>query len=517
MKSAPSENERRVTADNPLNQNTGGKAIMLGQWRIVLRQAEESARAGRLDEALALLSRSDVADHRLAIQLRGRFTKELVDRAGRRAQADDVSGAIADLALAEINGAPPDVLAAARSSLADRVESEIAASLTAGDPAKAIERVESFARHRVSGPALRRIREAAEAWQTALAEMRRGEFGQARDAIQKAARLAGDSASAAIAAVVREIDSRQQTVVPRIERLYAALSGSAWNEILAATEAVLDVVPEHPAARQARSRAWQQIGALSPGADLPRKPNAVALTPEPPAPAARPRPAPEEDEIVFITDVRGAEAPPPQARRQARGERFLLWADGIGGFLVCLGDQVMLGRASPDGLADVPLLGDLARQHALLTRQGDAYVIQARHKTYVNNREVTTAPLRHGDVIRLGPVVELEFQQPSPVSATARLVILSRHRLPVAVDGVLLMAETCLMGPSSQAHIKAPNLSAPVVIYRQADSLWCKAPGRFEVDGKPHSVRAALGDRSSVFGEGYSFSIEPLPTRSSRV
>jgi len=30
---------------------------MLGQWRIVLRQAEEAARAGRFDEALALANR----------------------------------------------------------------------------------------------------------------------------------------------------------------------------------------------------------------------------------------------------------------------------------------------------------------------------------------------------------------------------------------------------------------------------------------------------------------------------
>ena len=31
--------------------NPGGESTMLGHWRIVLRQAEEAARAGRYDEA----------------------------------------------------------------------------------------------------------------------------------------------------------------------------------------------------------------------------------------------------------------------------------------------------------------------------------------------------------------------------------------------------------------------------------------------------------------------------------
>ena len=64
--------------------NPGGKSIMLGHWRIVLRQAEEAARAGRYDEALALASRPDVADHHHAVQLRGRLAHELVARAARR-------------------------------------------------------------------------------------------------------------------------------------------------------------------------------------------------------------------------------------------------------------------------------------------------------------------------------------------------------------------------------------------------------------------------------------------------
>src|SRR3954453_13030978 len=177
--------------------NPGGKSIMLGHWRIVLRQAEEAARAGRYDEALALASRPDVADHRNAVQLRGRLTNELVARAGRRGAADDLAGAIDDLQLAERMGAPPDTLAAARLSLADQVASEVRGELDAGEPARVLERVEYLARHKIGGPALRRCREVAEAWRTAEDESRRGEFGRAVDQLDRAQRLAPRPAPAA--------------------------------------------------------------------------------------------------------------------------------------------------------------------------------------------------------------------------------------------------------------------------------------------------------------------------------
>jgi hypothetical protein len=191
--------------------------------------------------------------------------------------------------------------------------------------------------------------------------------------------------------------------------------------------------------------------------------------------------------------------------------RDLLWIDAVGGFLVCLGREVVLGRAGHDSQADIPILGDLSRRHASLIRQGDGYVLRAWHPTFINGRPVVgTAPVRDRDVIRLGNSVELSFRQPSPVSATARLAIVSRHRLPLAVDGVILMAETCILGPPPQAHVVIPGASGPVVLFRQSGRLWCRAPGRFDVDGQLASGRAALNDRSRVQGDGFSFSLEPL-------
>jgi hypothetical protein len=177
-------------------------------------------------------------------------------------------------------------------------------------------------------------------------------------------------------------------------------------------------------------------------------------------------------------------------------------------------DQIVLGRAGADSHADVPVMGDLSRHHATLVRDGDGYVLRASQPTFINGQVVESAvPVHDGDVIRLGSTVELEFRQPSPVSATARLAIVSRHRLPLAVDGVLLMAETCIIGSSPQAHIPAPGMDDPIVLYRQGAALWCRASGGFEVDGRACAARAPLTLQSSVLGDGFSFSLEPLGTR----
>lgn len=519
-------NIRRSGLADPPVLNPGSKSTMLGHWRVALKQAEEAARAGRLEEALALASRPDVADHRQAAQLRGRLAFDLIGRAGRRGQADDVAGAISDLQAAEQYGGAPDALAAARLSLADRVAEEIRADLDAGEVVRVVERIDQMARQRITGPALRRLREAAEAWRSALDDARRGEFGRALEQMDRADRLAAETARAVLAVARRDIEARQASAHPKVERLYIALAAGQWGAILAAAEAVLETLPDHPAARQARTRSWQQIGAIHPSASLPQR-NSGRVAATAPLPLSPAEPIRFLDEPATLPPVEAdspcRSAPLPSlvagtsAGNSGPGKRFLLWADGIGGYLVCLDDRVVLGRAGLESCADVPLLGDISRRHATLVRDGDGYILHADQTTFLNGRRVETAPLRDGDVIRLGPTLELEFRQPSPISSTARLRILSRHRLPVAVDGIILMSETCIVGSSPQAHVPAAGLISPVVLYRQGTALWCRAPGGFEIDGRPCLGRAPLTLQSSVLGEGFSFSLESLGHRMSPV
>jgi hypothetical protein len=494
-----------------------GKATMLGQWRMALRQAEDAAKAGRYEEAIALTSRSDLLGQHNAVALRGKMALELIARGIRRAESDDITGAVDDFRLAETLGVGPDTLAAARLNVADRIATEVRLDLESGEPSRVVERIDEFGKQKLNGPALRRLREVADAWRMALDEARRGEFGRAYEALDRAERLASGSPPAALAAARRELTERQSVAHPRVEALYAALESPKWTEVAAAADRVLEVIPEHPAARQARSKAWQQIaivGTPATGLSLGRPkliPTALGLDAEGSADA-------QTSQTVPSTQKHGAASPArslAKAGQPGPKGRFLLWVDTVGGFLFCLDDKVILGRAGVDSNADIPLLGDLARNHATITRDGESYLLQAVKQTFINGQEIQISALHDGDVIRLGSSVELEFRLPSPMSTTARLMVVSRHRLPLAVDAIILMAETCIIGPSSQSHIPASNLDDSVVIYRQGTGLACKAPGAFEVDGRTCAARAPITLQSSVFGDGFSFSLEPLGSRSS--
>src|SRR5207247_8039369 len=150
---------------------------------------------------------------------------------------------------------------------------------------------------------------------------------------------------------------------------------------------------------------------------------------------------------------------------------FRLWTDASRCYFLCLGNPVPLRQAAPDAFGDIPLYADVSRMHAALTRDAEGYLLEALRTVQVNSRPVDRALLRAGDRITLGSSCQLHFRQPVPVSATARLDLVSGHRLPLAVDAVLLMAETLVLGPGPQAHVAIPDLKQPLVLYRHKDGL----------------------------------------------
>ena len=141
------------------------------------------------------------------------------------------------------------------------------------------------------------------------------------------------------------------------------------------------------------------------------------------------------------TDIRLA--PGISVAEPPAGRRFLLWIDGVGGYLVCLGDEVVLGQASSEYRVDIPIQADLSRRHAKISRLGDGYVIEPWQTTRVNGQVIRGKTLlSDGDEIDLAQAVHLRFRQPHALSASARLDFVSHHRTHPKADGVLLMAES---------------------------------------------------------------------------
>jgi hypothetical protein len=197
--------------------------------------------------------------------------------------------------------------------------------------------------------------------------------------------------------------------------------------------------------------------------------------------------------------------------RKFDDSRFLLWVDGVGGYLVSPNREVILGQATPGNRIHIPILGDLSRHHAHIRRQGENYLVEPLAKVILNGEEISGPRLlASDDELQLGDVVRLRFRQPHALSATARLDFLTPHRTLPSVDGVLLMAESIVLGPRKSNHVPCKHWTRDVILFRKDEQLYCRAMGDLEIDGRICSGKGELTLESHVLGDDFSLSLESV-------
>jgi hypothetical protein len=203
--------------------------------------------------------------------------------------------------------------------------------------------------------------------------------------------------------------------------------------------------------------------------------------------------------------------PSMDSRGSQHADRFMLWIDAVGGYWVCLGDEITLGQ--PDGrpAADVPILGDLSSRHARIRRDGEGYVIEALHEVSVDDRPVRGFGwLRDGSQIQLGKSVRLLFRRPHTISGTVRLEFMSRHRTQPSADAVLWMADACILGPKRHSHVVCRNWPREVILYRDGEELYCRTHGALQIDGVTCECNGRITKNSRIEGDELSFNLEGI-------
>jgi hypothetical protein len=400
-----------------------------------------------------------------------------VERGERLLRRDDAEAAWHDLLQAEQLDRDNRDADRLRQALVRLGLAEVRALLQAGEPVRAGETIARLRERAVRQPELLLLDEAARGWLQARDQAGRGEFSRALELVERVRRLLPGNVDP-LDRFRAELEGHRDRFAELVKQLHEVIEAGRWRDVLDLADQVLAVAPQHPEARKARGLAWKSV-----------EPVTVVVRPP-----------------VQVPPAAEGERPEP-------AQRFLLWIDGVGGYLVCLANRVTLGQATPDGYVDVPLFADVSRLHAALTREDGNYLLEAMRPVQVNGKPAEKALLRPNDRITLGTTCQLQFRQPAPVSATARLDLTSGQRLPLAVDGVLLMADTLLLGPGEQVHVVVPDLKYPVVLYRQKDGLGIRCPGPLLIDGQRCQERGLLQPTSSVSGEDFCFALEPLGSK----
>lgn len=200
----------------------------------------------------------------------------------------------------------------------------------------------------------------------------------------------------------------------------------------------------------------------------------------------------------------------------AQPDNFFLWVDAIGVWQVLCRDDLLIGSAAAvDEAADISLLAPLSRRHARFIRQDDAWFLQPLQSCAVGGRPVTGRTLlRNGSEIQLGDRVRLRFRIPSVLSASALLEFLSGHQPRLSLNGVLLMADTLLLGPRQDNHVCCPAWPDSVVLYRRQQQLLCRSKIPLTLADAPLPEQHDLSQGAILSGPELRFRLEPGRTNS---
>jgi len=446
---------------------------MLGFARLLQRQAQEALKNGRLEDAQRILAQPNAQGQRGHGELIIKLATAYAERGACQLRRDDPEAAWRDLLEAEQLHTGGKAAQQLRVALSRLGMAETRALLHAGNLSRAEETLVRLQARGVRLPEFKVLEECVRDWQRARDLAGQGEFGQAIDIVDRVRRRLFTSYRA-LEEFRNDLEVRQQKYTLELRRLLEAADGARWREVAEIAEEVVTVAPQHVEARKLRGQAWKALEPVTlEAASVVRK---------------------KRDDVVC----------------EGLPGRFLLWIDGVGGYLVCLGNRITFGHATADSHIDVPLVADVSRLHASLSRDAEGYVLEAVKPIQVNGQTTTRALLRPLDRVTLGTSCQFQFQQPAPVSATARLDLVSGHRLSLTVDGILLMADTLVLGTGPQVHVQIPDLRKNVVLFRHKAGVGLRHDGNLYVNGKKSEPRTVLGANATVVGDEISFTIEPV-------
>ncbi len=324
-----------------------------------LREAEEAADQGQLDEACRLLTEGNLRQYLPGKRLSTKVAGQLAQRGSTARDPGRSVGRVArsaswPQALAGEIGA---VLAARQEIIA----------LTLGEAESHIENGESGASHSGAGAsrALCKYSDEPVRWMKEDRSSTGISSAPGACVVNSAKRpnagRSGRTRSIRSTGLPPEGSSEYQEQIEPFrnltEALHRAMAEQQWSEAGGLADQALEMAPENQLARDVRRRAWAKVGAQL--ADS----RSIRAT----RPPSQMQAWPGECEEPLAGAVAVTE--PSRSRLSDSCCGSTAWA----GILVCLSDEVVLGQATPTSSIAIPIQADLSRQHAKICRQGDAY------------------------------------------------------------------------------------------------------------------------------------------------
>lgn len=192
---------------------------------------------------------------------------------------------------------------------------------------------------------------------------------------------------------------------------------------------------------------------------------------------------------------------------------FLIWVDGVGGYLVCTKSINLIGQAIQGATVSIPLQADVRQRHARIEAIGGMHLIQPLGPMRIDGRDVAldeSHVLRTGQTLTLGNGVDLVYAQSHPLSKSARMDFVSRHRTLPWSDGIILAGQSVILGPNPNNHVFCPRWKGDLILFRRKDQWYARSDREFCIDDAPRALEGPIAFNSHLVGEEFSLTLEPI-------
>lgn len=189
----------------------------------------------------------------------------------------------------------------------------------------------------------------------------------------------------------------------------------------------------------------------------------------------------------------------------------MLWIDGAGGFHVYFTEEVVIGGPGEGPGPRLVLAADLPLQAARIVRQGPWYLLEAKVPARLSGRELDGWTVLPSEAeLQLADLLKIRFSRPNRLSDTATLVVAKPFRTLPRANAVVLMGQSCVLGPDFSCHVQLPHWSERVVLLKEKSQLVLRASSEFQVDGTVFRNRAVIPVPCRIVGASFSFALEPF-------
>lgn len=477
-------------------------------WGKRQKLANTALADGDLEAAAEHLERGKLRETFQGRRLARKLTEALIRRAETATSVGNLALAWKDLTLASKIAVPKDADAVSRQSnqLVELTVEAADSLLSQGKLTHALQMIDQLGKREVMDWRADRIRKVIECLQQAENLASVGKFGQSLEQLENAKNVQPDLPfveSRISACSLRETQLRELTA-----ELHSTTLKCQWVDVNKCCQKILAIAPKHEIALDAQRHCLNQIK---------RKTNSGIRATQVPDSLSPDRNANSFYQFASSspTTPTGRPEPPkvsPDASAVYKTNSFILWIDGVGGYLVCIDDVNTIGQAIENAQASIPIAGDLRRRHARIeTSHGQHLLQDLGGGVKVEGEDLTgTVLLKNDQTIELDGGVRLRYTQSHPLSKSARLDFLSRHRTHPWSDAVLLAGQSIVLGPNRDNQVFCPFWKTDLILFQRKSKWFCRSKAPFEIDGVKVEKEGEIQFNSRIEGMDFSMTLEPL-------